>query len=251
MVKLIAQDLEMRFDNKRLFRCENLSFTQEQLIYLAGDNGSGKTTLMKLLAGLITPTQGKIVAQGFTAVPWWKTSKLLGKALYLHQHPYLFDGSVQYNLTYALPNAQRAEQAQRIEKSIEMAQLGHLLKENATHLSGGERQRLAIARAWLMQPKLLMLDEPTSNMDKESQRLVLEMIKELKHSGTGMLISSHHNCDLTRLCKQKWQINQRQIVTSDILPLQIDKPRAVNFNKPTKVIPTYHPQEESHYGRTS
>lgn len=251
MVKLVAQNLEMRFDNKLLFQCEHLSFDQEQVIYLAGDNGSGKTSLMKLLAGLLSPTQGKISAQGFAPIPWWKSSKLLGKALYLHQHPYLFDGSVQYNLTYALPNAQRAKQANRIEQSIEMAQLGHLLQENATHLSGGERQRLAIARAWLMQPRLLMLDEPTSNMDRESQTLVLAMIKELKQSGTGMLISSHHNCDLTRLCKQKWQINQRQIVTSDILPQQIDQPRAVNFNKPKIAIPTYQPQKESHYGRTS
>ena len=80
--------------------------------------------------------------------------------------------------------------------------------------SGGERHRLAIARAWILQPKLLMLDEPTSNMDKDSQALVLQMIQQLKQQGTGMLLSSHQNCALTAICEQQWHIEDQQVITS-------------------------------------
>ncbi|GGI81296.1 ABC transporter ATP-binding protein [Shewanella gelidii] len=216
MIKLVATDLKMQFEHRTLFEAKHLHFCQGDVVHLRGDNGSGKSTLMKILAGIQTPTQGKIEAQGFQPGPWWRSDSLLGKALYLHQHPYLYDGSVEYNMTYALPAPLREQPdiKQRISESILHAELGHLLQQNATLLSGGERQRLAIARAYIMQPKLLMLDEPTSNMDKDSQQLVLNMIAKLKHQGTGLLISSHQSCELTQLCHQEWKIAQQQITTS-------------------------------------
>ncbi len=213
--KLIAQDLEMSFGSRLLFKAPHLELCQGHVIYLQGDNGAGKSTLMKALAGLIAPTKGKIAAQGFGKTPWWKRNPLLGKAIYLHQHPYLFDGTVDYNLTYGLSFApSQAEAKQRITQAIEMAQLGTLLHARASNLSGGERQRLAIARAWILQPKLLMLDEPTSNMDRDSQALVLQMIEQLKQQGTGMLLSSHQNCALTAICEQQWHIEEQQVVIS-------------------------------------
>jgi tungstate transport system ATP-binding protein len=171
---------------------------------------------MKLLAGLIKPTQGKISTEGFAPLPWWRSNPLLGKAVYLHQHPYLFDGSVEYNLNYPHPFSKLSpnELDRRTETAIDMAKLAHLRDQAASSLSGGERQRLAIARAWIMQPKLLMLDEPTSNMDPLSQDLVLTMIAELQEFGTGMLISSHQSCLLTNLCNQSWIIKDQRLVSS-------------------------------------
>ncbi|QIR15946.1 energy-coupling factor ABC transporter ATP-binding protein [Shewanella aestuarii] len=214
-----ATNLSMQFENRRLFSVDKLHFAQGDVIYLQGDNGSGKSTLMKLLAGLIAPTEGKIISQGFKT-SWWQTNSLLGKAVYLHQHPYLFDGNVEFNLTYGLSSADKrnTEINKRFQQAIEMAQLSHLLNSDATDLSGGERQRLAIARAWICQPKLLMLDEPISNMDKQSQRLVLAMINQLKQHGTGLLISSHQTCGLTALCQQHWHIHQHTISTSQHVP---------------------------------
>lgn len=216
MVKVIAQDIEMRFGERTLFTVESLQLAQGQTIHLQGDNGSGKTTLMKLLAGLTTPTKGKISAQGFAPLPWWRSNPLLGKAVYLHQHPYLFDGSVEYNLSYPHPFCQMSKQQleQRTQDAIQKADLVHLSKQAASSLSGGERQRLAIARVWIMQPKLLMLDEPTSNMDTYSQELVLSMVKDLQQIGTGMLVSSHQSCVLTSLCDQNWQITNQGIRSS-------------------------------------
>ncbi|MFB2760662.1 energy-coupling factor ABC transporter ATP-binding protein [Shewanella xiamenensis] len=213
--KLIARDLEMSFGQRLLFKAHSLELCQGNVIYLQGDNGSGKSTLMKILAGLQPPSKGKIEVSGFKKDAWWTRNPLLGKAVYLHQHPYLFDGTVNYNLTYGLPfAASKTEAKRRIGQAIEMAQLGSLLHSRASNLSGGERQRLAIARAWILQPKLLMLDEPTSNMDKDSQALVLQMIQQLKQQGTGMLLSSHQNCALTAICEQQWHIEDQQVITS-------------------------------------
>ncbi|MGI2175611.1 energy-coupling factor ABC transporter ATP-binding protein [Shewanella ulleungensis] len=219
-VQIHAQNLLMKFQKNTLFSVDELNFKQGDVIYLQGDNGSGKSTLMKILAGLIKPTEGVVFDQGFTPKSWWQADSLLGKAVYLHQHPYLFEGSVKYNLTYALNQLKltSSERSNRIKQAINMAQLNDLLTHHASDLSGGERQRLAIARAWITQPKLLMLDEPISNMDKHSQRLVLAMINQLKQDGTGLLISSHQTCGLTALCQQHWHIKQRTIHTSMHVP---------------------------------
>ncbi len=219
-VQINAHNLLMKFKQITLFNVEKLTFKQGDVIYLQGDNGSGKSTLMKILAGLITPSEGQIISQGFAPKSWWQPDSLLGKAVYLHQHPYLFEGSVKYNLTYALNQLKTpaSERNERMRQAINMAQLEDLLNHNASDLSGGERQRLAIARAWIIQPKLLMLDEPISNMDKQSQRLVLAMINQLKLDGTGLLISSHQICGLTALCQQHWHIKQRTIHTSMHVP---------------------------------
>ena len=231
-VKLIARDVEMSFGARLLFKADVLSFCQGDVIYLQGDNGTGKSTLMKILAGLMPPTKGHIEAVGFAKNAWWRRNPLLGKAVYLHQHPYLFDGTVEYNLTYGLnfSSETKAKAKQRITQAIEMAQLGSLLHERASNLSGGERQRLAIARAWILQPKLLMLDEPTSNMDKDSQELVLKMIQQLKHEGTGMLLSSHQNCALTTICEQQWHIEGERVMTS------YQQPESLPAQEPLYVI---------------
>ncbi len=234
MVKIIAKQIEMRFADRVLYRFDELCLSQEKTIHLQGDNGSGKTTLMKLFAGLQKPSKGKIKTEGFDSDPWWRCNPLLGKAVYLHQHPYLFDGTVDYNLNYVKPLCELSSQElqERTLQAIEMAQLGSLLSQQSSNLSGGERQRLAIARAWIMRPKLLMLDEPTSNMDSYSQQLVLDMVSDLKQQGTGMLISSHHSCLLTNLCEQAWLISEQQInnYNSPTTPLSVVKKTQQELN---------------------
>ncbi|MGS0674114.1 ABC transporter ATP-binding protein [Shewanella sp. 0m-4] len=230
--RIIAQDLEMRFEGKHLFSAAKLVFEQNRVIHLQGDNGCGKTTLMKLLAGFIQPTSGTIQAQGFSIAPWWRSNSITGKAIYLHQHPYLFEGSVLYNLTYPLRflHADTQLLKARTEQAIDKAQLRHLLTQAASSLSGGEKQRLAIARAWIIQPKLLMLDEPTSNMDKHSQHLVLQMISDLKQQGTGMLISSHQTCMLTKVCDHAWLISDKTITTDTLCALKSSNDAQAEFS---------------------
>lgn len=213
MVQLTVKNLRMQFGDRLLFEADELCFAKGDIIYLQGDNGTGKTTLMKVLAGLIKPFAGELNWQGDTEPKWWQGSPQLGKLVYLHQHPYLYEGSVKYNLSFAGRHQKLSGKilADRVAAAAKMAGLEHLLEANASNLSGGERQRLAIARAWIIQPDLLMLDEPVSNMDKESRRLVLEMLHTLKRQGTGLLVSSHQSCGLTALCRHTWHIENQRI----------------------------------------
>ncbi len=215
MVQLKINKLCMQFGDRLLFKADALQFAKGDTIFLQGDNGTGKTTLMKVLAGLIPATSGELIWQGQTHTRWWQKSPQLGKLVYLHQHPYLYEGSVKYNLSFAGRHQKMSGKllAQRVDAAAKMAGLEHLLDANASNLSGGERQRLAIARAWVIQPDLLMLDEPVSNMDKESRRLVLEMVHTLKRQGTGLLVSSHQTCGITALCRQTWQIENQRITS--------------------------------------
>ena len=216
MMQLIIKDLTMQFGERLLFSIPHLTFSQSQTIYLKGQNGSGKTTLMKLLAGLTSPTSGKIAWHDGKKHPWWQKHPQLGQVVYLHQHPYLFDASVKHNLGYGQQFSKLSPEIlnRRQQQAISMASLSHLLNASATNLSGGERQRLAIARAWIIQPKILLLDEPISNMDDISHALVLTMIKALKEQGTGMLISSHQVSGLTELCNEVWHLNNQHIQCS-------------------------------------
>lgn len=239
--RIRAQHLSMQFDDRVLFTIPELHFAQGDVIYLQGDNGVGKSTLMKILAGLLTPTSGQLQCDGFPASSsFWqdkfglfsvsRSASLLGKAVYLHQHPYLFDDTVYNNLIYGLKVNHHHTNQPRVEKAIEMADLSTLIHCDASGLSGGERQRLAIARAWICQPKLLMLDEPISNMDQHSQTLVLEMIKQLKQEGTGLLISSHQSCGLTELCEQHWHLHQGALISTQKEP-HINTPQETSLIK--------------------
>lgn len=212
-MQLIVSDLVMKFGERLLFSIPQLTLSQTQTIYLKGQNGAGKTTLMKILAGLITPDQGKIEWRNGKKHHWWQKHPQLGEIVYLHQQAYIFSGSVKQNLSYGQKFSKIAPETlyRRQQQAISMAGLSHLLDSNASNLSGGERQRLAIARAWIIKPKILLLDEPVSNMDDISHALVLSMIKALKEQGTGMVISSHQLSGLTELCQETWFLNNQTI----------------------------------------
>lgn len=159
---------------------------------LTGSNGSGKSTLLQICAGLEKPDQGEL-SLGVGMIPWKRCRRsLLEKIVYLHQHPYMFEGSVIKNLAYALPgDITYKERLRRIEKGLEWAGLTPIANTRAKSLSGGEKQRVALARAWLRNPAVLLLDEPTASMDQVARQRTLDLIKRLKQDGIALLIASH------------------------------------------------------------
>jgi tungstate transport system ATP-binding protein len=163
-----------------------------ECILLTGKNGSGKSTLLRILAGILKPDSATIDT-GFVSLPWKKANKLIRQqVMYLYQEPYMFDGSVRRNLEYALDGKKLGSKtAYQISQALKWANLEHRAETAAKCLSGGERQRVALAQAWLKQPSILLLDEPTANMDEESRHLTEDLLRKFKDIGTALLIASH------------------------------------------------------------
>lgn len=171
----------------------SLAFRAGELTLLVGRNGCGKTTLLKILAGLLRPDDGSFVYGG-TEATWPQRYKLLQtEVCYLHQNPYLFDTSVFQNIAYGLKCRKLAgrELEQRVHRALEATSMEHLAQRHSKELSGGERQRVAMARAWVLSPRLMLLDEPLANMDQESRHQCRQLIRQLQDSGMGIMLTSH------------------------------------------------------------
>ncbi len=176
---------------------ERLSLTVEpgDLVAIVGRNGSGKSTLMDLLLRFYEPTAGRIIVGGTDLrecnVALWREAIGI-----MTQEVFLFHATVAENIAYARPAATAAE----IEASALEAGLGDLLKrfpmglqtivgERGSKLSGGERQRIALARLFLKNPKILVFDEPTSNLDGEALRVVAQAMRKLSIGRTTFLVT--------------------------------------------------------------
>ncbi len=187
---------------------ENLSFTVQpgQTVALVGRSGSGKTTISKLLLGLYLPTAGKIYIDGYD-LENISLRSLRSQVGVVDQDTFLFGGTIRENISISQPHADlesiiaAAQQAGAHEfiKEFPLAyetQIG----EGGGLLSGGQRQRLAIARALLGNPPLLILDEATSSLDAESERIIQNNLNQILHNRTTLVIahrlSTVRNADL-------------------------------------------------------
>ena len=109
--------------------------------------------------------------------------------IYLHQLPYLFEGTVAYNLNYPLRGSKQHRNDQL--QGLAWSGLTELATQPVHQLSGGERQRVALARAWLRGPKVMLLDEPTTNMDMACRMRTVELLKSLKDEGVALVVATH------------------------------------------------------------
>ncbi|GAA5186761.1 energy-coupling factor ABC transporter ATP-binding protein [Ferrimonas gelatinilytica] len=215
-MSLVATDIEMQFGPRRLFGIPQLILNRGERVWLQGANGAGKTTLLKILAGLQRPSGGRVHLHQDNAATnrWWRNrDPLRGRVIYLHQTPYLFNGSVEENLAYGLKHlALTVEERQsRVEQAVAMARLTPLRHQSAQVLSGGERQRLALARAWVMRPHHLLLDEPTASLDPDSIAAMAAMLDALQSQGCGLLLTSHQHTDLTLSSQQQWLLSEQRL----------------------------------------
>lgn len=173
----------------------NLEVELGEMIALVGPSGAGKTTLCNLIARFFDPTQGVITLDGIDLKDFEVDSyrRLLG---IVEQDVFLFDGTVAENIGYSAENptldqirsaARLANAAEFIEK-LEL-QYETRIGERGVRLSGGQRQRIAIARALLADPRILILDEATSNLDSESEQLIQRSLAELMRERTSFVIA--------------------------------------------------------------
>lgn len=175
---------------------------------LSGQNGVGKTTLLKIIAGLVAPDAGDVEYDGMN-LPWRVARRrYAGVAIYLHQHPYLFDRSVWANVAYGLRAAglTRDEVNRCVDDALHVARLDHLATRNARELSGGEQQRVALTRALVLAPKLLLLDEPFASLDEKARERTGDLLHQLKKQGITLILTSHEKLSLTALADYHFEL---------------------------------------------
>ncbi|MEH2414194.1 peptidase domain-containing ABC transporter [Nostoc sp.] len=193
---------------------ENLNFEiqPEQMVAVVGRSGSGKTTLSKLILGLYPPTDGKVLIDGhdITSISMRSLRSQIGV---VDQDTFLFGGTIRENIAIAHPNASSEEIIQAAKYAgaddfIQKLPMGYesQIGEGGGMLSGGQRQRLAIARALLGNPRLLLFDEATSHLDSESERIIQKNLKTILQGRTSVIIahrlSTVRNADLILVLDQ-------------------------------------------------
>jgi tungstate transport system ATP-binding protein len=224
-IKITAQQLSMRFKERVLFHIPALSIGPNDAIYLKGDNGVGKTTLLKILSGLIKPTTGNVVAPNDTWLHRLLPRTGRKDVIYLHQSPYLFDGTVYENVVYGIRYQKEEAKDKRAQviTALRMVGLETLADEHISVLSGGEKQRVAMARAWILKPSILLMDEPSASLDQESIERLVIMAQDLLDRGSSLVITSHQQNALTDLCRKQWWIKETTLIESPLLQVISDK----------------------------
>lgn len=176
---------------KIILRDISLTFEEGRINLLLGPNGSGKTTLLRICALLDTPNAGEVVlVRGGRRVSRPRRSSIT----MVFQRPALFNRSVRANLEYPLKvrGLERKEAEARIGEAMAVAHLEPFAARPARSLSGGEAQRLALARAMVTQPAVLLLDEPAANLDPASRWRIEEMVLRMQDRfGTTVVLTTH------------------------------------------------------------
>lgn len=185
----------VRFDDVTALQDVSLTLHRGERLALVGANGSGKTTLLRLLHGLVPFAGGRVTCP---SSPGGRQPV----AAMLFQRPFLLSLSVRWNILPALwlhGVRDKAEREARCIHALQRVGLDHLASRPALSLSGGQQQRLALARAWVVEPDILLLDEPTANLDPGAKREVEALIDEIARAGVTVVISTHNLGQAKRL----------------------------------------------------
>lgn len=171
-----------------------LTIAAGRLYTLTGANGAGKSTLLGILAFLTPPTTGEIFYAG-ERIDWRSdiVEQRRRKVTLLHQSPYLFGGTVFRNVAYGLSARGIAgESAHRaVDRALATVGLDRFHDRDVRKLSGGEAQRVAMARALVLKPEVLLLDEPLASIDRETAGLLETVIASLPAQGTTVVMTTH------------------------------------------------------------
>ena len=180
---------------KTVLKGLNLKIKPGERVLITGPPGSGKSTLLKLIARFYEPDRGQVLIDGVD-VRKIKTSSLRKTVAYVPQEPFIFNRSLRENIALAKPDASmeeiiRAAKIAKIHDFIASLPEGYetVVGEKGVTLSGGQRQRIALARALLLEPKILLLDDPVSNLDAETEEKLVGDLKDILEGKTALIVS--------------------------------------------------------------
>ena len=171
---------------------EALDIAQGEILALVGPNGAGKTTLLTLLAFLARPSRGRLLFRGRD--PWPDEARVLEarrRAVLVTHHPYLFKGTIADNLAFGLEvrGVPEGERPARIAEALDLVELPGWERQPVAGLSAGQVQRVALARALALRPSVLLLDEPTANIDMRVESDIFDLLRVLNERMTILVVS--------------------------------------------------------------
>jgi putative ABC transport system ATP-binding protein len=204
-----------------ILRGISLKINPGEAVGLVGPSGSGKTSLMMLLAGLERPTSGELSVAGQAlgtlgedALARFRRDRLGIVFQSFHLIPTM---TALENVAVPLEFASRRDAFDRAAAALQAVELGHRLDHYPSQLSGGEQQRVALARAFAAEPKLLLADEPTGNLDRGTGGMVMDLLFGLRrHFGTTLLLITH-DAALAARCERTLSMRDGRIVQDSAL----------------------------------
>jgi tungstate transport system ATP-binding protein len=209
-LKLQLNNVSKRYGNTKAI--DSISFDAEgnNIIALLGVNGSGKTTLLRTMAGLERADEGSLsINNEELGLP-----ELRKIATLVFQRTVMFSRSVYDNLAFGLRirGLEKEKIAGEVSKALEAVGLRDFDRRKAKKTSGGEQQRIALARAFLLNPKILLLDEPTANLDVSSAKIVEEVIKNRRTKDCVIILATHNLHQAKRLADEIFHIHEGRIL---------------------------------------
>lgn len=190
---LITKSLVKYFGNRKVVSGVSISVSASEVVGLLGRNGAGKTTTFKMIMGLIEPKEGSITFKGkdITRLPvYLRAREGIG---YLSQEPSVFQQMTVYTNILAIAEIANIRVTKdRILQLLDEYNLSKVTKQMAHTLSGGEKRRLEICRALILNPSLVLLDEPFSGLDPISVQEIQEMIHSLRQRGISVILTDHN-----------------------------------------------------------
>ena len=204
---LKIRNLKKNYNGRTVLDIESLNFQKRKIYAIVGPNGSGKTTLLNILNLLEKPDKGQIsfYDQEITNKSNSDILESRRRMTLVNQDPFLFHSTVYDNIAYGLKirSLSSAEQLIRVKNALKMVGLSDFEKRRVNQLSGGEAQRVVIARALVIEPEVLFLDEPTANIDQKHIDVVERIIKKIKKEiKTTVIFTTHDLSQAYRLADE-------------------------------------------------
>jgi lipopolysaccharide export system ATP-binding protein len=214
MSKLIAKNLKKSFKKTLIIKGVSLEAKRGEVVGLLGPNGAGKTTTFYLICGLLKPDSGEVIFEDkdITKLPLYKKARLgIG---YLPQESSIFrDLSVEDNLYIVAEEYYKEQKEKIVEDLLEKFNIEPIRKRKGINLSGGERRRVEIARALVVKPKFLFLDEPFAGVDPVNVNDIKHLITFLAKENIGIIITDHNVRETLSICNRAYVLKDGQILT--------------------------------------